>query len=81
MLAYDIDADIAWFNANIHDLAEKYAGRTLAIRNGEILAVGDSLAEVAGRAGYSMGEFLVRRSLEGGGRHMARIRTPGVVGP
>jgi len=76
MPVYDIGADIAWFNEHVHDLMAKYGGKMLAIRDGAILAVGTTLADVAGKAGRPLGEYLIRRCVEGAGAHTVRVHTP-----
>jgi len=79
MPAYDISADIKWFNENVHELMPKHAGKILAIRDGVVLAVGDTPAEAANRAGRPIGEFLIRRCAEGEAAHTVRIHSPRAV--
>ncbi|RLG29305.1 hypothetical protein DRN97_12085 [Methanosarcinales archaeon] len=39
--------DLEWFKEHLAQLREKYASKLVAILNGEIIAVGDDLEEVA----------------------------------
>lgn len=41
-----LQADDEWLADHLDELVERYAGRVIAVRQGSILAVGDSEAEV-----------------------------------
>ena len=39
MMSYDIDSDINWFKDHEDELVKRYDGKTIAIRNGEVLTL------------------------------------------
>ena len=79
VMSYDIRVDIAWFNEHVHELMSRYAGKMLAIRDGEVLAVGDTAAEAVTKSGRPTGECLIRRCAEGKAAHTVHIRSPRAV--
>lgn len=44
------DSDFAWLVEHGNELSEKYAGKWIAVRDGEIVGVGDTAPEAAQRA-------------------------------
>lgn len=71
-----------WYLANQDVLVEKYDGKVLAIREGEVLGVyGTELAAVTEtRKRYEQGTFIVQRVSEGDEAYTAIINSP-VVQP
>ena len=79
MAPYDLDADLKWFEANLSELVKRFDGKLLAVRHKEVLAAGDTVPEVAAKAGLPVGEYLIGRCSLEKSAHTVRIHTPGVV--
>ena len=79
MESYTIDRDVEWFERNNEDLVRRYDGKFLAVRNGEVLAVGDDAADAAVKAGLPTGECLIRLCTLNKNARTLSIYTPGLV--
>jgi hypothetical protein len=45
-----MSGDFAWLTENSREIYEKYAGRWIAVLNGEVVGVGDTAVEAANQA-------------------------------
>jgi hypothetical protein len=76
---YDIDEDARWFSTHRDELAQKYNGKTIAVRNGVVLAVGFDIADLASKVDLPVGEYLIQTCLFGRQTNTVHIYTPGLV--
>lgn len=78
-MPYDIDADFEWFLTHQDELVEKYRGRTLAIRNGEVLGDFSSEDDLLDSVSLPIGEYMIQLCEPGDRAYTTHIYTPGVV--
>ncbi len=78
-MPYDMDADFRWFIQHQEELVKLYDGKTLAIRNGEVLGAFDSAADAVNSVSYEMGEYLIQLCISGEDAYSITIHTPGLI--
>ena len=72
-----------WYLANQDALVEKYDGKVIALREGEVLGVYDTdlTAVTETRKSYEQSTFIVQRVSEGDGDYTVIINSPRVLAP
>ena len=76
---YDIDNDIKWYSEHQDEMVKKYEGKTIAVRNGVVMAVGCDTADLASKVDLLVGEYLIQTCLHGAQANTVHIYTPGLV--
>ena len=76
---YDIDNDARWFSEHQDELIQKYDGKTIAVRNGRVLAVGLNIPDLASKVDLPVGEYLIQTCLPEEQANTVHIYTPGLV--
>ena len=73
----EIQKEVDFFRANQDDLVEKYDGKVIAIKDGEVLGVFDSDIEAVTEVqkDYPLGTFLIRRVSAGDEAYTIKINT------
>ncbi len=78
-MTYDVDADFQWFLDHQGELVEKYRGRTLAIRNSEVIGDFASEDELLDNITLPIGEYMIQLCEPGERAYTTSIYTPDVV--
>ena len=76
---YDIDNDIKWYSENQDEMVKKYEGKTIAVRDGIVLAAGINVADLASRVDLPIGEYLIQTCFPGSQANTVHIYTPDVL--